>query len=163
MRRSLTLVALATVLLTGCGEDEQEGGGARLSKAEFAERGARICREGAKQAVEDVERELAKPKNRDLDETERQFVAFRAGTDTVRRALDRLGDLRAPAEIEPRVESMRKGIEETFDVLRQLERAARENDDAEAARLSRRMQELARSTRSDARAAGLDACLPENA
>jgi hypothetical protein len=158
MRRSLTLVAVATVLLAGCGEDEQDVGAPRLSKAEFAERGARICREGAKQTVEDVERELAKPEHRDLDENERQFVAYKAGTGATRRALDRLGDLRPPKEIEPRVESMLKGIDEVFDILNELRGASR----AEAARLAQRMQELARSTRSDARAAGLEACLPEN-
>lgn len=158
MRRSLTLVAVATMLLAGCGEDEDAGGGARLTKAEFAERGAQICREGAKQTVEAAQRELAKPENRDLDETERQFVAYKAGTESARRTMDRLDDLRAPEEIEERVESMRNGIEDALDILNDLKGASRE----EAADLAQRMQELARSTRSDARAAGLEACLPEN-
>ena len=162
MPRLAAVLTAAAMLLAACGDDEEGDSGNRLSKAEFSKQGAKICRDGAVEAKQAAAAELRKPETRKLDQTGQQLAALRAAEDVTRGTLDELGALRPPEDIESRVDSMREGILEVYDVFDDVEAAAKEKDRDKLKEATDRIRELADQTRSDARAAGLDACLPEN-
>ena len=156
MRRPVML--LCVMALAGCGGDDGDGGGGgeRLSKAEFSAEGKRICEAGAKRTQEVVAKAATSGEVRDMSEQERSFHLIDTARPVVEDTLDEIDGLAAPEEVEADVKTLTDGVRETQELLAGIE------SEKDAEEVTPRLQELVDETRTAARAAGLEACLPEN-
>jgi hypothetical protein len=144
-------VVISALVLAGCGGDDE---GPRLTKAQFSAEGKRICDTGAKRTTEVVEEELAKDEVQKMDETEQRLHTLEASRPIVDDTMDKLAGLEAPEDVEPHVKTLTSGVREVMEIF--------ENPESIGEDELKRLQELTAETRTAARKAGLEACLPEN-
>ena len=156
MRRLVT--GLCVVALAGCGggDDDGDGGGGGLSKAEFSAEGKKICDDGAKRTRELVNKEVRNEDFQKMSKEERALHILEKNKPIVDDTMSKIEDLDAPEDVRADVEKLTKGVREVQEIVSGIE-SPEDARDATA-----RLQELAGETRSAARAAGLEACLPEN-
>ena len=153
MRRLVT--GLCMVALAGCGGDDGGGGGDAPSEAQFRADGKRICDTGADRVRRVTEAELAKVEVARLEPAKRQVQLLKASRKEVEKTMSEIEALDAPEAAQPHVERLTSGVREVMDILT----SGKQIGSSEVTRLT----ELTGQTRRAAEAAGLQACLPENA
>lgn len=147
-------MVLSAFALAGCGGDDGGGGGDRLSKAEFTAEGKRICEASAKRTQEVVQAELAKEDVQKMDQTEQQLAGLKVSKPVVEDTMDKLEALEAPKDAEPHVKTLTSGVREVMEIFDDPKSIGQDE--------LKRLQELTNETRTAARKAGLESCLPEN-
>ena len=169
--RRLTML-LCAMVLAGCGGGDGEkgepsgggaagngassGGGDRLSKAEFVAEGKRICQEGAKRTREVVAEEAQKEELQNMSEQERGFHLLEKARPVVEDTMDQIDALEPPQELESDAKKLTDSVREAQELLNGID------SDEDAAEAAPRLKELVTQSRTAARDAGLEACLPEN-
>ena len=141
-RAPLIMLVLAAVL-AGCGSGE----GDPPRDAFVAEANA-ICRDGERKIAAMFDDERATPAS-----LERIAVAYEP-------YLERLDRLDPPQELEPDWREFLAGVDEGFDLLPQIARAAEAQDEERLREISARAEDIADDTRPFAQTNGLDGCLP---
>jgi hypothetical protein len=167
MTRPLLTLALAAALVAGCGGGDDDGGGSggkTLSQDEFVSQANQICREGSEkinaktQEVQDKIRqadtagEQQKAVADVLEETAKEYDPY----------LERLGDLKPPADVAADWRKFLDGVNQAFDLIPDLADATREGDRDKLSELTTKFSQIAGDTRPFAQRYKLDDCLPEN-
>jgi hypothetical protein len=141
VRRAALALGLA-LGLAGCGGDDE-----RLSRAEFVDRATAIC-----ERAEERIGELGEPGS-----VEELAVHAREARTITEEGVADLRELEPPEPLEDGFERYLGSADDVVGLLGELERAAEAGDEAEAARIARRIGESA-ETQGAARAAGIEAC-----
>lgn len=141
MRLLLPALALAATV-AGCA-----GGGERLSRAEFVAQATAICSRAE-------ERVGALPQPETTEEVGTYAREARAITEE---GVSALRELEPPEELEDGFDRYLEQADEVVALLGELERSATAGDDAEAQRISGRIQDAAEAGAA-ARAAGIPEC-----
>ncbi len=151
MRR--TVLAVALVLLAGCGGGDDSGG---PTKERFVADANRICREGEARIAEVARSQQSGDQGGIadvLDTTVEEYEPY----------FERLRALEAPGELEEGWTAFVDGIGEAFGLIPELADATRERDRKKLAELTQDFSRIADETRPFAQQNGLSDCLPDSA
>lgn len=147
MRRLALLFALVlAIVVAGCGGGG--GGGDRLSKDEYVAQADAICKEVEQKGDAIEEPTSLEDVGRFVDEA---LPVFDDG-------LDRLRELRPPAELQDAVDDWLATGNETRDLLEELKDAAGDGDAAKVQELGGKGEDLDKKSDDLARQIGLEEC-----
>jgi hypothetical protein len=151
MRR--TVLAVALVLLAGCGGGDDSGG---PTKERFVADANRICREGEARIAEVARSRQSRDQGGIADVLETTVEEYEP-------YFERLRALEAPGELEEGWTAFVDGIGEALDLIPELADATRERDREKLAELTQDFSRIADETRPFAQQNGLSDCLPDSA
>jgi hypothetical protein len=156
-RRPLILV-LALTAAAGC------GGGGDDPSDDFVSDANRICREGEERLREVTREQQQAAQEQGLDSLDEQQDAVAGALEATGEAyapyMERLRELKPPAELEAGWTSFLDGVGRAFEMIPDLAEATRADDRDRLRELSTEFTQIARDTRPFAEDNGLDDCLP---
>jgi hypothetical protein len=146
LRRRLTAITTVVLLVAAC------GGGGGISTEDFIDELEDICR--------DIERDLDRLDEPDSYET----LAALAGDarDIIEDGLDAMNELEVPEDLQRDVDDFLELVEENSDVIRDLGRAAADQDDAAITEANDRLAVVRDDRNEVAEDLGADRCITED-
>jgi hypothetical protein len=168
MARWLLTLGVALALLAGCGGGDDksggDGGGEALSQDELVSQANQICRDGSAKINEKAQEVQQKVQQADSAEEQQKVVAdvLEETAKEYDPYLDKLHDLKPPANLEKEWNDFMAGIDKAFDLIPDLADATRDGDKDKLQNLTDQFTQIAGDTRPFATKYKLNDCLPEN-
>jgi hypothetical protein len=144
--RRLAVIATTVLLVSAC------GGGGGVSAEDFIDELEDICR--------DLERDLDRLDEPDSYESLADLA--RDARDLIEDAFDAMSDLEVPDELQRDMDDFLELVEENSDIVRDLGRAADDEDDAAIADLNERLGRVREDRNEVAEDLGADRCISED-
>lgn len=158
-----TLVGL--VLLAGCGSSDDQGtsdaGSETLSQEEFVEQANALCRENKAEAERIAADAIANAQAEGSTPEEATAEVLERGADGAEQSVEELWELEPPEEVQEDFDEFLGQLERANELIPELARATRENDQESLMQLTTEFLEIAGPTRAFVQEQGITDCLPE--